>query len=167
VKFGIKLDAFALHTEKLASVNNYQNKYDLSPPRAAYLFLKANLSQGSNSYVTFRAGYLYASDFSGFELGMFFYKYLVENTYLHIGVNIHFNREKIIRNDIIDKSHSKPINFVSAGLGYYFTKHLFTELSVDFALNTEYGISTPLNQNIPSKPKSIFNIIRLGIGYQI
>ncbi len=166
ISFGVKIDAFALNTEKFTTVTNSQKGFNYFPPSAVYLFLKGNLSNESKSFYVLRIGALDAKDFNGFEFGALFEKYFMENTYLLLGLNMHFNKEKIIRTDMIDKSHSKTINLLTAGLGYDLTNSLFAEMSFDYSLNREYGITTPLDQNIPAKPKSIYNVIRFGIGYK-
>ena len=167
INIGVKLDAFVLHTEKLETVINYNNKYTSFVPRAGYLFMKGTLNKKARIDADLRLGYLDANDYSGFELGIFLDKYFLKNMYFQFGFNIHFNREEITRNDILDKSHSKPINFLSAGIGLDFTKHIFTELIFDYALNNEYGISTPFDQKYSAKTKNIFNIFRIGFGYKI
>ena len=164
---GVKLDAFVLHTEKLETVTNYDNKYTFFTPRAGYLFINGTLNKKAKINAALRLGYLNANDYSGFELGMFLNKYFLKNMYLQFGFNIHFNREELIKNDIIDKSHSKTINYLSAGIGFDFTDHVFIELILDYALNNEYGFSTPIDSKYFAKPKNIFNIFRIGLGYKI
>ena len=167
INIGVKLDAFALHTEKLKTVTNYENKYTFFAPRAGYLFINGTLKKKAKIGAALRLGYLDANDYSGFELGMFLNKYFLKNMYVQLGFNIHFNQKKIINNDIHDKSDSKTINFLSAGIGLDFTKHIFIELIFDYALNNEYGISVPFDQKYSEKDKNIFDIFRIGLGYKI
>ncbi len=167
INIGVKLDAFALHTEKLKTVTNYENKYTFFAPRAGYLFIHGTLNKKAKIGAALRLGYLDADDYSGFELGMFLNKYFLKNMYFQLGFNIHFNQEKIFCNDIHDKSDSKPINFLSAGIGLDFTKHIFAELIFDYALNNEYGISVPFDQKYSAKAKNVFDIFRIGLGYKI
>ena len=166
LRFGVRLDAFALHTEKLETGTNYVNKYTVFFPRAGYLFFKGSLNEIAKIDAILRVGYLDANDYSGFELGMFLDKYIFNKVYLLLGFTVHFNRQmENNQYNRYDISHSKPINLLNAGIGYDLTAHFFFELNLDYALNNEYGFSH-FNTNI-EKPKNVYNIIRLGLGYKI
>ncbi len=109
-----------------------------------------------------------ANDYSGFELGVFINKYVYKKLYLVLGFNIHFNRQvTTTENGIFHKSHSKPINFLSAGFGFDLTEDFFIEANFGYVLNNEYGVSTLYEPSYSPKPKNIYNIIKLGLGINI
>ncbi len=167
IDYGIKAFAFALKTEKLETATSYENGYKFFPPRAVYLFLKGTLNKNEMIEAALNLGYLDANDYSGMELGIFLSKYISQEIYLQFGFNMHFNGEKTNGINILDKSHSKVINFISAGAGYDFTNRISAELVFDYALKNEYGFSTPLEPEYSGKPKNIFHIIKFGLGYKI